>query len=180
MFTSAVDRILVGVDGSESSINAARWAADEARRRGREVTLLCAVQPPVVVGSVGAGIPPSLDLVEDWQMRAMEMLDKIAADIGMPEARKVVNVGSPSEVLIEHSTGAELLVVGSRGRGGFAGLILGSVGTQVAPHAHCPVVVFRGEPRTDATKIVVGVDGSDPGQAALAFAFSSSTTFRTS
>lgn len=171
MFPSATDRVLVGLDGSESSLQAARWAVDEARRRGRDVTLLCAVQPPVIVGSVGAGIPPSLDLVEDWQVRAMDMLDKAAADLGVPDARKVVSVGSASEVLIEHSEGAELLVIGSRGRGGFSGLVLGSVGTQVAPHARCPVVVFRGEPRTDAKKVVVGIDGSPTGQAALAFAF---------
>ena len=66
---------------------------------------------------------------------------------------------------------AELIVLGSRGHGGFTGLLLGSVGTQVASHASCPVVIMRDTPRTDAKEVVVGIDGSPHSLAALEFAF---------
>lgn len=162
--------VVVGVDGSSSSVHAAIWAAAEARRRGRGLALVWAIEPPVVAGSVGMGLPPAPDYLQQWEYRALEQLRAIAHDIASPQARTVVTVGAPSAVLLEMSARAELIVVGSRGRGGFAGLLLGSVGAQLAPHAQCPVVIVRDSAREGAHAIVVGVDGSSAGQGALDFA----------
>jgi nucleotide-binding universal stress UspA family protein len=83
-----------------------------------------------------------------------------------------VEVGSASAVLIEASNLAEMIVMGSRGRGGFKGLLLGSVGAQVAAHAECPVAIIRAMPRAGSRSIVVGIDESSASQAAVAEAFS--------
>jgi nucleotide-binding universal stress UspA family protein len=82
-----------------------------------------------------------------------------------------ITVGAPSGVMLEASEGADLIVIGSRGRGGFAGLLLGSVGAQVAPHSACPVAIIRQPAPDSARHLVVGIDGSPAAVAALAFAF---------
>ncbi len=164
-------RVVVGFDGSEPARRAAEWAAREARLRGRTLTLVHAILPPVTTGGLGVGLPPSLELIDELERQAGEQLVALAAELGNLDMRTQVSVGSPSGVLLEASESAELVVVGSRGRGGFAGLLLGSVGGQVAAHAECPVAVVREVPADDARDIVVGVDGSAGSRRALAFAF---------
>lgn len=163
-------RIVVGFDGSEASRTAAIWAANEAITQGRGLTLAHAVLPPVAAGGLGIGLPPNLGLVDDLKAQAERELAALADELPGTDIEVRVAIGSPSGLLLEASEQAHMLVIGSRGQGGFAGLLLGSVGTQVAAHAECPTVVMRGKPR-DAQSIVVGVDGSPNSEQALAFGF---------
>lgn len=162
---------MVGFDGSDSSTRAARWAADEARTRGRGLELVHAILPPVTTGGLGVGLPPSLDLIEQLERQAKNQLDAVAATFEGLDVSTHIAVGAPSAAMLEASETADMLVIGSRGRGGFTGLLLGSVGAQVAAHSACPVVVIRQAAPEGARTIVVGIDGSPAAEAALAFAF---------
>ena len=164
-------RVVVGFDGSDSSTRAARWAADEARTRGRGVALVQAILPPVTTGGLGVGLPPSLDLIEQLERQAKDQLYAVAATFQGIDVTTHIAVGAPSAAMLEASETADLLVIGSRGRGGFKGLLLGSVGAQVAAHSACPVAVIRQTAAEGARSIVVGIDGSPAAEAALAFAF---------
>jgi nucleotide-binding universal stress UspA family protein len=162
-------RIVVGIDASATARDAARWAADEAVTRGRGLTLACAVLPAATVG--GLGIPPALDYLDALRADAHEQLTVIADELPCDDVQIVVEIATPGGLLIEASHQAHMLVVGSRGTGGFAGLMLGSVGSQVASNATCPVVVWRGQSRPKASSVVVGIDGSPNSEAALGAAF---------
>lgn len=168
-------RVVVGFDGSDSSLHAARWAAGEARARGRELVLLYSLLPPVTSGGFGVGMPPSPDLVGQLEASARAQvaaaMERLSADLPGLRITPAVMIGSPSSVLLEASGSADLLVVGSRGHGGFTGLLLGSVGAQVAAHAECPVVIIREPAAAEASTVVVGIDGSPAAEAALRFAF---------
>lgn len=135
--------IVVGVDGSADSVRALRWAVAEAGLRDAEVLVLHAWTYPMVVGGYEALIPlpDSVDVVKE----ATERLERVVAAATGGEApvkiRTEVRQGAAATVLIEASNGADLLVVGSRGMGGFRELLLGSVSHQCAHHARCPVVV---------------------------------------
>lgn len=135
--------IAVGIDGSPSSAHALRWALDHARERGGRVRAITAWTPPPTSFS------PGLPTVTPSSPReaAESVLDQVLASVvdGADASRvdKEVVEGPPAKVLIEHSKDVDLLVVGSRGIGGFAGLLLGSVSQQVSQHASCPVVVMR-------------------------------------
>jgi nucleotide-binding universal stress UspA family protein len=168
-------RIVVGFDGSESSVMAARWAAASAVLRGRDLVLVQAMVPPVGGGGFAMSMPPSLDLIDQLEAAAREEIETMARAVrgefpGL-EVLGIVAIGAPSAVLLDAAETAELVVIGSRGRGGFRGLLLGSVGAQVAAHAGCPVAVLRGGPDPHATKVVVGIDGSPAAGSALRFAF---------
>jgi nucleotide-binding universal stress UspA family protein len=164
-------RIVVGHDGSDAASVALEWAIEESRLHGRGLTLLHAVVPPVATGGLGVGLPPSLDIVDDLAQQARTQLSAIAHDIALPDVMAAVRIGAPSGVLLEASEDAHLIVVGTRGHGGFRGLLLGSVSGQVAAHAACPVAVPRTRPAADASAVVVGIDGSPAAEAALGFAF---------
>lgn len=168
-------RVVVGFDGSDASLTAVRWAAAAATLRGRDLVLLNALLPPMGGGGFAISMPPSLDLIDQLEAAAREEIDTVAGTMrgefpGL-DVRGVVAIGAPSAVLLEASETAELIVIGSRGRGGFTGLLLGSVGAQVAAHAACPVAVLRGSPNPDAGTVVVGIDGSPAAESALRFAF---------
>lgn len=136
-------RIVVGVDGSALSLVALRTAHRLA------VLLECHLQA-VTVWSYPAALAVPIPSTE-WAPRveAANALDETLAEAfgeELPEGlRKTVVAGPPAQVLIEASRGGEMLVVGSRGRGGFAGLLLGSVSSAVAAHAHCPVLIVHPE-----------------------------------
>ena len=169
------ERIVAGYDGSDASLLAARWAADEARLRGRGLVLVHSLLPPVTTGGLGVGLPHNLDLIDQLEAGARGEVESVAMklqqEFGTDPVEGVVQVGAPSSVLLAASETADIVVIGSRGRGGFTGLLLGSVGAQVAAHAACPVVVIRQLAPADATTIVVGIDGSPGGESALRFAF---------
>ena len=137
--------IVVGVDGSGSSSDAIRWALDEARIRKTKVEAIYAWQSPLVMGF--QYIPPDLIDPEALDRHAREIVEAAVAEVSdAPDdveiAARAVE-GPPVGVLIEASKDADLLVLGSRGRGGFSGLLLGSVGQQCVHHAVCPVVIVR-------------------------------------
>ncbi len=136
-------RVVVGVDGSPSSYAALRWAVRYARLVGGVVETVHAWDTPSDVGWTGPAIDPEFDL-EQARERFTEELDGVFADEQRPAGlREHLVEGDPSEVLIRASQGAEVLVVGSRGRGAFRRAMLGSVSQRCAQHAACPVVVVR-------------------------------------
>lgn len=140
--------IVVGVDGSEHANEALRWALREAALRKSDVLALYGWTMPAPPGRIGY-YTASLQDPRKFQEGASAMLDSIvdeaAADAGDVVIKRRAVQGSPAEELIRASEGAELLVVGSRGLGGFTSLLLGSVSQQCAHHAHCPVVIVRAE-----------------------------------
>jgi nucleotide-binding universal stress UspA family protein len=132
--------IVVGVDGSEPSIEALRQAATMAGALGSTVTAVaCWRYPPAYDSFVAVEWSPEKD--------AEQVLEESLArayGAGRPAGlRTMVRQGQPAAVLIDESATAEMLVVGSRGLGGFAGLLLGSVSAACAAHARCPVLVVR-------------------------------------
>lgn len=165
------DRIVVGVDGSDAAANAVAWAVAEAKLRHCGMVLMATVVPPVATSGFGASFPPTFDLMSGLERSAQELLDETAKQCHGVDVLTRVEIGSASSVLIAASESAAMIVMGSRGRGGFTGLLLGSVGAQVASHAQCPVAIIRSAPRASAHEIVVGIDESPAAQAALGFAF---------
>lgn len=157
-------RVVVGYDGSEAAEQALHWAAARAARRRLPLELVHAVPvwPYDVVG----------DHLEASRAAARECVDAAAERLREQDpaldVSTVVEVCSPASLLLERSEHAEAVVLGRRGRGGFAGLHLGSTAAQVASHAGAPVVVVR---ETPGTGVVVGVDGSPASDAAVRFAF---------
>lgn len=143
-----VEKIVVGVDGSDASKKALAWAVDEARVHGAQVVALYAWQPlPVVPADV---VPAPLDLAETISelYEAAERLvtgvvEEVAGAEPVVTVEAVALEGPPASALIDAAGDADLLVVGSRGLGGFRGLLLGSVGHQLVHHAPCPVVIHR-------------------------------------
>lgn len=134
-------RILVGVDGSPASIDAIRWAAQQATRTGDTLIAITSWSIPASYG-VAFGGEDSIDWKQNAEMALDEALDEaLGADAA--SVQKLVEQGHPSYVLTEASKSADLIVVGSRGHGGFAGLVLGSVSQHVVAHSSCPVVVTR-------------------------------------
>jgi nucleotide-binding universal stress UspA family protein len=142
-------RIVVGIDGSDHSKKALRWALDEALLRGASLEVVFAWMLPVY--ATGYGFAPG-DLIDPKILGdgAAEQLDKAVTEVAgattdVKISRKTVE-GMAAQMLVEEAEGADLLVVGSRGHGGFAGLLLGSVSQQCAQHASCPVVIIRDQP----------------------------------
>ncbi|MFF0209454.1 universal stress protein [Streptomyces althioticus] len=140
------DRIVVGVDGSPSSLEALRWAARQAALTGGSVLALTSWDYPQYHGALG-WLPPSSGDEEGLEARAREDLTRCVEEtLGAHPSVDVleeVRYGTPASVLLRAARDASLLVVGSRGLGGFAGLLLGSVAQHCVQHAACPVVVVR-------------------------------------
>jgi nucleotide-binding universal stress UspA family protein len=141
--------IIVGVDGSDHSRYALEWAVREAAVRHAPLTVLTVQQ--AVVGYWGGPVlyPGDEDLAEKAREMAQEETDSTLEKIGRESRPSSVTVraatGLPAEALLAAAADADLLVVGSRGAGGFKRLLMGSVSTQVTHHARCPVVVIPAE-----------------------------------
>jgi nucleotide-binding universal stress UspA family protein len=139
-----VARIVVGIDGSDHAKEALRWALDEARLRGASLEVVHTWFLPAYTGYgyTAALIEPQglIDAATETLEKTVDEVCGSARDVQVE--RKVVQ-GAAAEVLATEAAGADLLVVGSRGHGGFAGLLLGSVSQQCAHHAPCPVVIVR-------------------------------------
>ncbi|MBO8185227.1 universal stress protein [Streptomyces spirodelae] len=164
--------VIVGVDGSASSLDAVDVAAREARLRGVPLRLVHAFghAPGHLPGDAPAWSPADHGLepmVHGVVARAEERAHAAAPDI---EITRSVVAGEALDVLEIESRSAALAVVGSRGLSGFAGLLLGSTAVHLAAHGRCPLMVVRGRP-DPAGPVVVAVDGSKAGQAAVRFAF---------
>ncbi len=138
-------KLVVGVDGSDSSKTALRWAYDVALAHGSELTVLATWRPVAPPPSGSASTYPTDD-TDQATIAEQQLLSLIREQIGEDPPvliRPRVVEGSAAKVLIDASQDADLLVVGSRGIGGFVGLLLGSVSQHVAAHAACTVVVVR-------------------------------------
>ena len=139
-------RIVVGVDGSEPSKAALRWAARIAPAVDATIDVVIAWDYPQVYGVPG--------YVDDWrpdldaEKVLQDSLDAVFAGDLPQGLRPLVRQGPARQVLLKASSDAEMLVVGSRGHGGFAGLLLGSVSAACAEHADCPVLVVHAEPHS--------------------------------
>ena len=136
-------RIVVGVDGSDPSKAALAWAIRQGTLTGATVEGVIAWELPVNYGTPAPLMPPRTDL----EKVAREIMTLAIADVSSPDEQvtircKVVEGNAP-RVLLDASAGADLLVVGSRGHGGFVEALLGSVGQHCVHHATCPVVVVR-------------------------------------
>ena len=140
---TARSRVLVAVDGSRSSKAALRWALEYTERTGGGLTAVYVWTYPAEF-SYGL-TPPG----EAWHpdTDAQQALDaavrEVVGEQRPPSLETVVCEGHPAQVLVERSAGAEMLVMGSRGHGGFAGMLLGSVSEACVAHAHCPVLIIR-------------------------------------
>jgi nucleotide-binding universal stress UspA family protein len=141
-------RIVAGVDGSPSSISALRWAIRQAGLTGAAVDAVIAWNYPANAGGYGwapTGMEGSFNFQENAEKTLTDAISS-AVDPGTGvKTRSFVVEGLPAQVLLDASDGADLLVVGSRGHGGFAEALLGSVSQHCVHHAHCPVVVIRGK-----------------------------------
>lgn len=137
-------RIVVGVDGSAAARDALAWALTQARRTDATVEVVTACPFPHTVGPPGARFPvESHDEVEArWRESQRQMVEEAVSDPAGVDLEFVVRCGQATELLLERADGADLLVVGTRGIGGFRGLLLGSVAQQCVTHAPCPVVVL--------------------------------------
>lgn len=180
--------IVVGVDGSPWANNAVRWAAREAVMRQAPLTLVHVLTKPVAsrLGWTFSTAPVPADFGE-WQQdeQARRLIDEAAKlvehdteDSGPPEVNSEVSSTGPVfssavSALVELTDDAEMIVVGSRGEGGVLRSLLGSVGTGLVHHAHCPVAVIPDTDERDAPAgpVLVGVDGSPASVSATAIAF---------
>jgi nucleotide-binding universal stress UspA family protein len=166
------DGIVAGYDGSPESERALDWAVWEARARDTALTI-CHVWAPGYDAANGAAAEaePSMH----WGQDVLDAgVRRATAGIGAGTVRPLLANGPPARVLCEQSEDAALVVVGSRGRGGLRGMLLGSVSLQVAAYASSTVTVVRGHwrpvPGRSRDPVVVGADGSDNSPAALKFA----------
>ncbi len=133
-------RIVVGVDGSPGGEEALRFAVEEARLRGATLTVVLAWGVPFS-SAVPLALIPSV--VTDLETDAAGVLDEEIAKASPADlvVERVLAEGPAVKALIEAAQGADLLIVGARGRGGFKGLLLGSVSQQCAHHAPCPIAI---------------------------------------
>ena len=140
-------RIVVGVDGSASSKAALAWAVRQAHLTGTVVEAVTAWQFP---SAYGYPVPTLGTDFEELATKAVKdaIAEVLANDDAADSIRYKVVEGNAARVLIDESAGADLLVVGSRGHGGFVEALLGSTGQHAVHHATCPVVVIRAAPRS--------------------------------
>ena len=168
---TAKGRIVVGVDASAHAMHAAAWAAREAADRSLDLHLVHAMDIPATPGTVS----PEKYLRAGYQS-SDNLLDKVAEQLreqhpSLTVTTETAELSAP-ETLVTLSREAELVVTGTRGHGGFAGLLLGSVSLKTASHAHCPAVVVHGEREDVRNEIVLGVELGQ-NQAPIHFAFES-------
>lgn len=136
--------VVVGVDGSKASSTALGWAAEEARMRRAGLRVIHVWQVPAV--AYGGFFVPPID-AGDWRPSVVASVDEQVRSVlgDHPDLEVVCQVeeGQAAQVLVEQASDADLLVVGSRGHGGFVGLLLGSVSSHLAHHATGPVTIVR-------------------------------------
>jgi nucleotide-binding universal stress UspA family protein len=176
--TAAERDVLVGNDGSDEGFRAVRWAADQASRLGTKLHIVHTWLWPlfkVDLGApanapTGAGLQAQAEAVlADSERHAHEVAPEMAVRTSLVTGDAAAQLlrlsGDAAAQLLRLSGDAGMLVVGSRGLGGFAGLLLGSVGVEVSAHAVCPVVVVRGR-SSPSGPVVVGIDHSEQSAAA--------------
>lgn len=131
--------IVVGVDGSAASRDAVRWAANQSRLTGGSLRAVSSWRWPNYL----TRLPPGVDPAADTAQTLDEVLDEAADDLAGIEVSRQVVEGPAGPALLTQAEGAELLVVGAKGRAAFPGMLLGSVAEYCVRHGDCPVVVVR-------------------------------------
>ena len=168
--------MVLGYDATPHSDTALAWAVDYASNHRRPLLIVHAAGVPTVYASFAGPVE---------NRKELRIAGRRTTDLALVQARRLapdldvrvhLSLGNPHDVLLDSLTGAHLLVLGTRGRGSVASLLLGSVSVGVSAHAPCPVAVVRAAERRDprsvyADRVVVGVDGSDASMAALDAAF---------
>ncbi|GAA4208825.1 universal stress protein [Streptosporangium oxazolinicum] len=164
-------RVVVGVDGSFPADGAVEWAVDDAVRRGCALRIVHVCEP--WPGDIPLQTPPGFrDSVTEYGQGVLERAAVLARERAPHlEVDTLLEAGGVIGVLRREAEDAEQVVLGSRGLGGFAGLLLGSVSLALAGHVEAPVVVVRGVPERIRGRVVVGFDGSDHSVVALEYAF---------
>lgn len=175
--TATKSAIVVGVDGSQSSTDAVRWAARECARHKAPLRLVHGYFLPAPANREEILETPEIrrafqEQARRWLVEAEEAALAVAPGIAVDTD---LRMDGPIPTLIAESAHARLVVLGSRGLGGFSGLLVGSTSSALAAHGHSPVVVVRG-PAFEEGPVVVGVDGSPASEAAIAFAFETAST----
>jgi nucleotide-binding universal stress UspA family protein len=167
-----VKEIIAATDGSEESLRAVEWAAREAIRRGEPLRIVSAPPASPWMNPDPAERETVTNLIHQAAERALSLAKQRATETepGLAVVTELLP-GPPAQTLPEISAGASMLVLGSRGTGGFSALVLGSVSRYVATHALCPVVVAREETMAVHRQVIVGVHDPDKAAAALEFAF---------
>ena len=165
-------RIIVGVDRSDASMSALRWAVEEARRADANLIVVHAHLPAWRHGHPSTDAEDAIEPQEDEATLAQltQFIEAADVDIQGVEIIRGLHVGRAAKGLLDAARAASLLVVGSRGAGGFEGLLLGSTAEHCARHAICPVVVVPSRSVRGNGGISVGVDGSTASEQALAWA----------
>lgn len=141
-------KIVVGVDTSDAARRALQWALEEAKLRGATLEAVHVWQLPVFAATPLGSFPVDTgDFEADAQKVFDELLDAVEEQAPGVDVERTFVAGHPASKLVELAADADLLVVGTRGHGGFAGLLLGSTSQQVTHHAPCPVVIVPGDER---------------------------------
>ncbi len=164
--------VVVGYDGSDGSERALQWAVEEAKLRAVPLQIAVVWEEPMVDMGFGGGAIIDPTLAEVMKERGEQIAAQgreLVANSGLEVSAEAV-VGPAASALVEASERAELLVTGSHSKRGVAEILLGSTSSQVATHSKCPTVVVRPKPVT-YHRLGVAIDGSEPGQRALDFAF---------
>jgi nucleotide-binding universal stress UspA family protein len=142
-------RIVVGVDGSEPSLAALRWAVRQAELTGAPLEIVSAWDWPVSYSGWGTPLPADYDPAEEVRRQLDKSVSSVVKPAPAIEVRQTVVEGHAAAALEARSKTADLVVVGSHGHGQIAGMLLGSVSQHCVTHCHCPVVVVRGALRTE-------------------------------
>jgi nucleotide-binding universal stress UspA family protein len=169
----AANSIVVATDGSRESVLSVEWAALEANRRGAPLRIVSTPAMPPRMRAGAYGSPETVaDALQAASVQALATAAGRAAEVA-PNVRVETGLlsGAPAQAIIDAASSASMLVVGARGTGGFAAMILGSVSRYAAMHAACPVVVAQGESLAVHQQIAVGVGDPDEAASALQFAF---------
>jgi nucleotide-binding universal stress UspA family protein len=169
----ATKPVVAGTDGSPESMRAVEWAAREARLRGTSLRIIAIASMPPRMSPNQATQDTVANRIEEATNDSLTAGASQAAEAapGVAVETDLVNHASPAAALVEAGQDALMLVLGSRGAGGFTALVLGSVSRYAATNASCPVVVVREETMTAHREIVVGVQDPAGAEAALGFAF---------
>ncbi|GAA1192370.1 universal stress protein [Prauserella alba] len=167
--------VVVGTDGSDGAARALDWAADMAARSNRSLRIVHAFT--YVQGFYGGDLPASPEVYQAMEDEGRKFLDDARARVMARAPELAVDTDMPLQgavpLLVDESEQASVVVVGTSGRGGFTGMMVGSTSVSLTAHARCPVVVVRGGGSGLATEgpVVVGVDGSGVSTDAVTTAF---------
>jgi nucleotide-binding universal stress UspA family protein len=166
--------IVVGYDGSPQAKDALRWASAESVERGLPLSVVVAAPFPVI--DLVGGTDPYFDTnvaksQEEYGEHLVAEGMELARSYGVTDVLGSLASEDAPRAILQAAEEASMVVTGSRGQGGFLGVLLGSVSRQVSAHAKCPAVIVRPTPDPDSRELLVGVDGSKAAIAALDFAF---------